>query len=86
MKGGVSRGPARLGMADCDPARGAGRWLMTMGPPSVGLRNNEGVGGRPGLVSSGTRPGAGPGARTGGLVTGARAWLSTPPREGRPTS
>ena len=58
---------------------------MTMGPPSVGLRNTEGDGGgRPGLASAGTRPG--PGARTGGLVTGARAWLSTPPREGRPTS
>ena len=63
-------------MADSDPARGGGRWLMTMGPPSVGLRNKEVGGGvRPGLFSAGP----GPGVRTGGLVTGARAWLSTPP-------
>ena len=77
LKGGVRRGPLMLGMEDCGPARGAGRWLVTMGPPRVGLRKTAGA--RPGLCSAGTRTGPGPGARTGGLVTGARAWLSTPP-------
>ena len=53
-----------LGMEDCGPARGAGRWLVTMGPPRVGLRKTAGA--RPGLCCAGTRTGAGPGAAYSG--------------------